>query len=145
MAAETVIPTEDLDDIPEDILGLIDNVLGDTVGDSIEQSQVGGSTLIQGTGANGETQGVLVPTSTPTTGTISNGDFVVDVDLPENVGLTFEGLNDVVTGEEAAGFLESKIGEALPEDDTSEAATQVRESLNKAVNTVINGGDTNTV
>jgi Ca2+-binding RTX toxin-like protein len=117
---------------------ILDNVLNDTQGGSVVTSTLGSATVVMGLGANNETQAVIVPTTSPVHGTFTDTNFVVDVTLPTNVGLTFEGINDVVSGAESTNYLTSLINEALPSNSTNSAELAERQSLLNAVSTVVN-------
>lgn len=117
---------------------ILDSVLNDTQGDTVETSTLGSATVVKGLGANNETQAVIVPTTSAVKGTFTDTNFTADVTLPSNVGLTFEGINKVVSGTEATNYFTSLIDAAIPSSSTNSAELAVRQSLVNAVSTVIN-------
>lgn len=140
MAAESLIGGEEVaETLDERILGVINDVLGDTQEDSITTTDVGGATVVTGLGANHETQGVLVPIDSPVTGTITDGDFVVDVDISNNIGLSFDGINSLVDNSAVSAYLTNAVDAALPNPDANEAA--LRDSLVKGLGLVAPGDD----
>lgn len=145
MAAESLFGGEDaFDNLDDKIADVIDSVLGDTQGSSIEIDDVDGVTFAQGLGADDEHQGVLIPTDEPTEGTITNGDFVVDVDLPADVGLSFEGFDSLVT-EEITDYLTGVLDEALPEEMESEpGVAELKASLEQSLDILLGGDETDT-
>ncbi len=144
MAADSLIggASVGLNETTRDILNA---VLNDTQGSSIQQTIVGGAKVAQGLGANNETQGALVESTAPVVGTLNNGNFVVNVNLPANVGLAFEGLNQLVNGTAISNYLDGLIAQALPQTfiDANPTALEFRNSLERAVDTVLQGTGAN--
>lgn len=126
--------------LSETTKGILDSVLNDTHG-PVQTTNVGGATVVQGLGANNETQGALVESNAPVTGTLTNGNFVANVNLPANVGLAFEGLNQLVNGTSVSNYLGGLIDQALPQNfvNTNPVALEFRNSLDRAVETVLQG------
>ena len=145
MAAESLFGGEEaFDNLDDKIADVIDSVLGDTQGSSIEIDDVDGATFAQGEGASDEHQGVLIPTDEATEGTITNGDFVVDVDLPADVGLSFEGFDSLVT-EEITDYLTGVLDEALPESMEDEpGVAELKASLEKSLDLLLDGDESDT-
>lgn len=125
---------------------ILNSALNDTQQSTIQTTAIGSATVVQGLGANNEAQGVLVESASPVVGTLSNGDFVVNVNLPANVGLTFEGLNSVVSKGAVSAYLNSLIDVALPAATTdSSNGAALRTSLVNAVDTALAHAGANNV
>lgn len=123
--------------LSDESLDLLNQFLLDTVGGTVVSGTVGGASFVAGTGANGETQGALVPGSEPITGTITAGTLTLNVELPAGTGLTFEGNEG--TPEALGDFLDSVIDSYLPPDDLEPGspAAETAQSLKNAVQELI--------
>lgn len=143
MAADSIVGgAAVLEDLGPALAGLIEGVLFDTQAGSITTTTLGAATVVSGSGANNEAQGVLLPASTGVSGTLTNGVFSANVDLPAQVGLTFEGLNNVVSGAAVQSYLDSVVDANVPPTD---AGAALGASLKSAIAAVIGGSTPNAV
>jgi Ca2+-binding RTX toxin-like protein len=110
-------------------LALLDQFLTDTVGGSTTTESIGGSTYVSGTGSHGETQGGILPTSGAINGTITDGVLHLTLNLPNNTGLVFEGM-DNATPDTAGSFLHSVV-------DSYHPSGAQKASLDAAVNQLV--------
>lgn len=134
MAADSLIGgTSVTDTLSQTTKDIINTVLADTHG-PVQTTTTGGTTVVQGLGANNEVQGVLVEAHAPVVGTFSTGVFNANVDLPANIGLTFEGPSSVVSSAAANTYLAGLIAEALPSTSSDPVVIAERAALMNAVN-----------
>jgi hypothetical protein len=100
-------------------------------------TRVGGATVVQGQGSADTTThaGVLVESNAGVVGTLGTGTGIFDasINLPANVGLTFQGPGSVVTSAEANTYLLGLISAALPSTSTNPAVIAERAALENAV------------
>lgn len=115
-------------------VNLINAFLTDTVGGTAATTVIGGSTLVTGIGHDGERQGVLLPSSSASAGTINDGALSLDFAMPPGVGLAFEG-RDNATPEMVAAFLLGVIDTYLPAG--AEGTAALRGSLISAVSDLV--------
>lgn len=115
-------------------VALINAFLTDTVGGSTVSSTIGTSTLVIGSGSAGELQGALLPGSSQVIGSFTDGGLQLNVDLPAQLGLVFEGKNQVDTNG-AGAFVQGVVDKYLPPGDA--ATAPLREALNNAVNNLV--------
>jgi len=76
-------------------IALLDKFLFDTVGGTTTTGTLDGSPTTQGIGSDGELQGGILPGLGTVEGTLSNGVLQLDLSLPAEVGLIFQGLDEV--------------------------------------------------
>jgi Ca2+-binding RTX toxin-like protein len=119
--------------------GIIDSILGDTVGGVITTSSVGGATLFTSTGAGGTPQGVLIgQDGLVVAGEIDTGGGVsLSVVLPGGISLAFEGTAGEVTGAGAGQYLNSLVDDFLPANSTDPAVQAARQNLQNAIDAVV--------
>lgn len=114
---------------------IVSRVMGDTVGGNVTTTQVGGGTLVVGTGSGNVAQGVFI---SPSTGTVVAGEINMGggmnltVALPPEVSLVFEGPSGPVTSAQVQTYMSNLIHQIFP-DPTSDAA----QNLNTAVQSVL--------
>lgn len=118
---------------------IVDAFLGDTVDGQVTTSTVeGGGTLIVGTGAGGDTQGVLIGTDgSVVTGEVGLGGTSVTVALPDGIGMAFQGPEGAVTAEQAQTYLNNLVDAAYPADSTDPGVIAARENLQTNISAVI--------
>jgi Ca2+-binding RTX toxin-like protein len=119
--------------------GIVDSILGDTVGGVIATSSVGGGTLFTSTGAGGTPQGVLIGVSgLVVAGEIDTGGGVsLSVVLPGGISLAFQGSASQVNGAGAAEYLNGLLNEFLPENSTDPAVQEARQNVQDAIDSVL--------
>lgn len=110
-------------------LALLNQFLTDTVGGSTTTESIGSSTYVSGIGTHGETQGGVLPGLGAVSGTIDDGVLQLNLNLPANTGLVFEGMNGA-TPDGMGAFLKSVLDTYHPN------ATQ-QASLDAAVNQLV--------
>ncbi|MES2605306.1 MAG: hypothetical protein V4603_10230 [Pseudomonadota bacterium] len=117
---------------------LLDQFLTDTVLSSVKTSKIGDSTLIIGSGGNGEVQGgILVDSDSEIVGSFTGGDLNLQVDLPVGTGLLFEGKDDQ-NSDESEGYLNTAIGGYFKEVDViNPFQVQHQQSLTNAVDDLL--------
>lgn len=116
-------------------LGLLNRFLTDTVGGSAITGAIGGSTVVIGSGSDGEKQGALLPSGNSIAGNIDDGVLSLDIIVPAGTGFVFEG-KDNATPDTVGDFLSSVIDAYLP--PSNPGMEIFRESLNNAVNDLVN-------
>ncbi len=117
-------------------LDLINAFLTDTVGGSAITGVIGDSTIVIGSGSDGEKQGALLPSGSAISGSIDDGVLKLDIQVPAGSGFVFEG-KDHASADTVGAFLNSIIDAYLPPDDP--ATPQVlRDGLTNAVNDLVN-------
>jgi len=95
-------------------LALINAFLTDMVGGSAILGEIGDSVLIVGSGHDGEVQGVLLPDqANAVRGTMNDGVMFLDLQLPDDIGFTFEGENNI-TPAAVGDFLGDIVDSYLP-------------------------------
>jgi Ca2+-binding RTX toxin-like protein len=127
------------DRLSQDAQGIVDSILGDTVGGQITTSSVGSGTLFTSTGAGGTPQGVLIgQNGLVVAGEIDTGGGVsLSVVLPGGISLAFEGTAGEVTGAGAGQYLNGLVDQYLPRDSTDPAVQQARQNLQDAIDAVV--------
>lgn len=76
-------------------IALLDQFLTDTVGGSTTGGSIDGANYVVGTGGDGEVQGGILPGVGSVEGTITNGVLELELTLPADSGLVFQGLDNV--------------------------------------------------
>lgn len=99
---------------------------------------VGGATAVYGTETTGVITGVLPASNTALSGELKDTNFVVNVELPANVGVNFKGPSTNVSIEKAADYFNELIAAALPTDSTDPAVQNKAQGLRTAVEVVKN-------
>lgn len=136
MAADSLIGgetgiTDSLSPSTKDILtGFLEDIPNGVL------TRVGGAAVVQGPGSDPTTHaGVLVESNAGVVGTLGTGTGIFDasINLPANVGLTFQGPGSVVTSAEANTYLLGLISAALPSTSTNPAVIAERAALENAV------------
>lgn len=115
-------------------LALINAFLTDTVGGSAIVGHIGGSTLVIGSGSEGEKQGALVPSDQGYEGSMNDGVLYLDISMPEGTGFVFEGM-DNANPQGVGNYLFSIIDAYLPPG--TPGTTEIRDSLYNAVNDLV--------
>lgn len=118
--------------VDADSLALINQFLTDTVGGSTITGTIGDTTILLGSGDDGQKQGALLPGDSPTQGSMDDGVLQLNISLPASLGFVFEG-KDNATPDTVGTFLSQVIDNYLP-PGTSE---ELRESLNNAVSDLV--------
>lgn len=140
MASDSLFGGTDTTGLSASTKGILDGVLADTQGSTIQTTKVGSATFVQGLGANNEAQGALVGTNAPTTGTLTNGNFVANVNLPANVGLTIEGLSKQASNTDVTSYLKGVIDKAIPAQTSTPSQNQYHDQLVSNLNTLLKTG-----
>lgn len=127
------------EDLSSDAQALVDAFLGDTVGGQVTTEQVeGGGTLIVGTGANGEAQGVLIGSEgSVITGEVNLGGMELTVALPAGIGMAFQGPSEPMSSEQAQEYLNGLVDGVFPSDSSDPGVQAARENLQNSINSVI--------
>lgn len=138
MAAESLLGGI-ADTVSADTIKLLDQYLSDTVGSSVELTELGnGSVLVVGTGADGETQGAVVAGDVAVVTQVNAGVMELAIQLPPGISMTFEGLSELATPEEIETFITSQIDDQLPLASTDPSVAALNSSLKGALNNLIN-------
>lgn len=114
-----------------DSIKLLDQYLNDTIGGTSTTSKVGEGTLVVGKGANGETQGGVLPSGSGITGTMTDGTLTLTLTLPATVGMLFQGINNA-TPDQVSTALKAAVNTYMPGSDNN----QYKQSVLKAVDDI---------
>jgi len=156
MAADSLIGgTDTATKLAPTVKATLDNILNDTQGSTIETkdtTSTGGALVVSGKGADNERQTVIVPQAKAPAGTtqstanvaVDNGGVKVNVALPSNIGLSFEGVDGATDGTGGTNFLTGLVNKNVIDTvtgGTDTAATKLKTALQKAIGTVLKTGD----
>lgn len=103
---------------------------------------VGGATAVFGPDATGAIVGTLPVNNLAITGEFRDTNFAVNVELPANSGINFQGPSTNITTEAAADYFNELIEAAFPNGNESPAVQEKAQSLTAAVDLVKNSGST---
>jgi Ca2+-binding RTX toxin-like protein len=136
MAADSLLGAVDQETLAPETLEFLSAFLADTQNtggvNSTTSLLPGGSVLVLGTGANNETQGVVVSRDgAAVAGELSDGVLNLSFSLPAGVTLVFEGLSETATVAEAQSYIAAQIAAGVPE------GSPLRASLETALDTLI--------
>jgi Ca2+-binding RTX toxin-like protein len=113
MSADSLFGGTSTGSLSDNTLALLDQFLTDTVEGSTISGVAGTSSWMLGTGSQGETQGGILPGSVAINGNVSDGALHLTLNLPGNMGLVFEGMNNA-TPDEAGTFLKAVVDSFQP-------------------------------
>ena len=141
MAADSLVG-DSFNTLSEDAQNLVNAVLGDTQnegGVTSTVTQTSGGTVVVGTGANNEVQGVIVGNSGQVvTGEVQSGTLTLNVSVPASLATAFEGLSSARSTEEVKNYLDNFINEAVGTDQ--EFAANLRDNVAELINALnVNG------
>ena len=113
-------------------LGLLNQFLTDTLGTSIERTNIDGAPAVVGETADGEIQGAIAPPIGLIDGSIVNGVLNLNISLPNATGVVFGGL-DGATPDDFAQYLYDIIDEYAPSSAEAQSLMNAVAALLEAI------------
>lgn len=137
MAAESLFGGGSEQAFTPGTIALLDSILGDTVGGEVTRTELGGgSEMVVGMGANGETQGAIVTNGVAVAAEVTMGELTLFIQAPSGIAIAFEGSSTPEPLENIKSSLDDQIQSALSGSDPAVVALNI--SLTKAVNNLFN-------